>query len=67
MIRNILTETSERGIGFVFQDLSLFPHLNIFQNVIYALHKFDAEKIKERANYLLDCVGMLLSEKNILI
>jgi len=57
--RNIIRETSERGIGLVFQDLSLFPHLNIFQNVVYALHKFDAEKMKERANYLLDCVGML--------
>ena len=29
---NILKETPERGIGLVFQDLSLFPHLNIFQN-----------------------------------
>ena len=32
--KNILKETPERGIGLVFQDLSLFPHLNIFQNVI---------------------------------
>ena len=30
---NILKETPERGIGLVFQDLSLFPHLTIFQNV----------------------------------
>ena len=43
----------------MFQDLSLFPHLNIFENVSYALHEFDNEKMKERANYLLDCVGML--------
>ncbi len=57
--RNILRETSERGIGLVFQDLSLFPHLNIFQNVSYALHRFGEEKIKERTSYLLDCVGML--------
>ena len=57
--RNILRETSERRIGLVFQDLSLFPHLNIFQNVSYALHEFAGGKIKERTNYLLDCVGML--------
>ena len=57
--RNIIRETSERGIGLVFQDLSLFPHLNIYQNVSYALHKFGEEKIKDRTSYLLDCVGML--------
>ena len=56
---NILKETPERGIGLVFQDLSLFPHLNIFQNVSYALNEFSNEKIQERTNYLLDCVGML--------
>ena len=54
-----MKEAPERGIGLVFQDLSLFPHLNIFQNVSYALHEFGNEKIKERTNYLLDCVGML--------
>ena len=56
---NILKETPQRGIGLVFQDLSLFPHLNIFQNVSYALNEFSNEKIQERTNYLLDCVGML--------
>ena len=56
---NIFRETSERGIGLVFQDLSLFPHLNISQNVSYALHGFDDKKMKERTSYLLDCVGML--------
>ena len=57
--RNILKETPHRDIGLVFQDLSLFPHLNIFQNVSYSLHRLSNEKIKERTNYLLDCVGML--------
>jgi ABC-type Fe3+/spermidine/putrescine transport system ATPase subunit len=27
----------KRGIGFVFQDLALFPHLNVFGNVAYGL------------------------------
>ncbi len=57
--RVIFKETAERGIGLVFQDLSLFPHLNIFQNVSYALNELTKEKIKERTSYLLDCVGML--------
>ena len=45
--RNILKETSERGIGLVFQDLSLFPHLNIFQNVSYALHEFAGGRLRK--------------------
>ncbi len=57
--RNILKETPKRGIGLIFQDLSLFPHLNIFQNVSYSLHELSNEKKKKRTNYLLDCVGML--------
>ena len=57
--RNILKETPDRSIGLVFQDLSLFPHLNIFQNVSYSLRGLNSEKVKERTSYLLDCVGML--------
>ena len=56
---NILKETPDRSIGLVFQDLSLFPHLNIFQNVSYSLRGLNSEKVKERTSYLLDCVGML--------
>ena len=57
--RSIFKETPDRSIGLVFQDLSLFPHLNIFQNVSYSLHGLNSEKVKERTSYLLDCVGML--------
>lgn len=27
----------EREVGFVFQDLALFPHLNVFKNITYGL------------------------------
>ena len=30
----ILKETPERSIGLVFQDLSFFPHLNIFRMLV---------------------------------
>ena len=29
----------QRGIGFVFQDYSLFPNMTVLQNLRYALHK----------------------------
>src|SRR5207237_3875259 len=33
----------ERRIGFVFQDLALFPHLTVAQNLAYGLHHEPAD------------------------
>jgi len=35
----------KRKIGYVFQDIRLFPHLSVEQNLRYGLKKFDAVKI----------------------
>src|SRR5437762_770798 len=31
--------TERRGIGYVFQDARLFPHLNVIRNLQYGLHR----------------------------
>jgi molybdate transport system ATP-binding protein len=36
---NINTPPQERSVGYVFQDLALFPHLNVFQNITLGIPK----------------------------
>jgi len=46
-----------RGIGMVFQDCALFPHMTALQNVAFGLKGSRRER-KERAMELLELVGL---------
>lgn len=48
----------QRGIGLVFQDQALFPHLTVFENVRFGLKKMPREQRKDRAMEVLDMVGL---------
>lgn len=45
----------ERNVGYVFQELSLFPHINIAQNIAYGLKARNRpqNEIEEKVNELL--------------
>jgi osmoprotectant transport system ATP-binding protein len=49
-----------RGIGYVIQQVGLFPHLTIGDNVIVVprLLGWSADRLKERGNELLELVGL---------
>lgn len=47
-----------RGIGLVFQDYALFPHLNVLDNVRFGLNRLPASERDERALAALEQVGM---------
>lgn len=42
-----------RGIGFVFQTPSLWPHLSVAGNIRYGLHGWTGKEAEERVSHLL--------------
>lgn len=43
----------KRRIGYVFQELALFPHMTVFENIAYGLTGLSKKAIEERVNELL--------------
>jgi iron(III) transport system ATP-binding protein len=53
------TAPEERGIGIVFQDYGLFPHLNVLKNVTFGLHKkWRRSEQLQVAEEMLELVGL---------
>ncbi|AWR86040.1 ABC transporter ATP-binding protein [Meiothermus taiwanensis] len=48
----------ERGIGFVFQDYALFPHLSVFENVAFGLRRLRGKARQARVLEVLGLVGL---------
>ena len=56
---------NERGLGFVFQNYALFPHMKIFDNVAYGLRirGDSASVIKDKVREALAMVGLAKAEE----
>ncbi|MFO1314161.1 MAG: ABC transporter ATP-binding protein [Burkholderiales bacterium] len=47
-----------RGIGMVFQDYALFPHLSVAKNVAFGLTRLPPDEAARRTAAMLDLVGL---------
>ncbi|HBM76055.1 MAG TPA: ABC transporter ATP-binding protein [Clostridiaceae bacterium] len=56
----------KRGIGVVFQDYAVWPHLSVWENVVYPMkkHKVPKDEIQKRATYALEQVRMTGYERH---
>jgi iron(III) transport system ATP-binding protein len=48
----------QRGIGVVFQDYALFPHLNVLENITFGLRSGSREANRARAMEMVRLVGL---------
>lgn len=64
-----VTPPEQRGIGMIFQDYALFPHLTVFDNVgfglkeAFGLRKQTSKQVKNRVQDMLELVNLYGLEK----
>ena len=47
-----------RSVGYVVQDLALFPHLNVAENIAFGLHGWPKQAQRERVEELVELLGL---------
>ena len=52
-------DPEKRNIGMVFQDIALFPHLSVEENIQFGIRSWSRGKREKRSQELLDLIGML--------
>lgn len=53
-----LTPPERRGIGMIFQDYALFPHLTVFQNIAFGLQDLSRKDTGLRVQEMLELVKL---------
>jgi iron(III) transport system ATP-binding protein len=56
-------QPEKRGIGMVFQDYALFPHMSVEENILFGLPKMSRSDKKKRATEVLELVELNGFEK----
>ncbi len=63
--KGIRIEPARRKVAFVFQDLALFPHLTVYENVSYGLRKMDNTERKRKVNEVMESFQIVKLHKRI--
>ena len=60
MISEGFVQPSKRGIGMMFQNYAVWPHMKVYNNIVYGLklQKISRQGIKEKAKDVLELVGL---------
>ena len=58
--KKVYLKPSERKVGYVFQTISLFPHMRVQDNIAYGLkaQHLSKQEVKKRTDDLLEFVGL---------
>lgn len=52
--RQIIIPPHQRNLGFIFQDLALWPHFTVYKNIAFGLTERKEQKVKESVYKMLD-------------
>jgi len=60
MLSQGFVEPSKRGIGMVFQNYAVWPHMKVYNNIVYGLkiQKMSRQQMNEKALKVLELVGL---------
>jgi iron(III) transport system ATP-binding protein len=60
MISEGFVHPSKRGIGMVFQNYAVWPHMKVYKNIVYGLklQRLPSRSIQEKARQILELVGL---------
>lgn len=56
--KGINLSARERKTGHIFQNYALFPHLNVWNNIIFGIERTDKKEAADKVKYLLDVMGL---------
>jgi len=59
----VFIHPEERGVGMVFQDYALFPHMTVKDNILFGLSRLPRKQRKSRVDEMLELVQMESFEK----
>ncbi len=50
--------SQQRGIGYLFQEYALFPHMTVFENIAFGLMRVEKPEIRQRVIHLLEMLQL---------
>ena len=56
--QNVFVQPEKRGVGMVFQDYALFPHMTVAENIRFGLNKMSNKEKDYRITQMLDLVSL---------